>query len=338
MPPSDEIENVPPCMSDGASLPVARLGGERRHFLRDVEHALLVGVLITGTTRPLGVSRETDVVVLLQEHGVAGVRSIDALTRDTSSAPRRSLDQERQHRQLRRVLVPLVLPVAGTRKASSSVMSASSWFVTWRITDRVARQRRAGDLADARHRDALHRAELEKSIAATAAGSSRVPAPRRGGRGRRPCALAITAFTCWRTSSGVDAAFRPAAATYCRSTPSSRANLRTDGDACGFAPGAPSSIGSGRAPISVWNAWERSDAAPKPMPGASPAQHGCGSGRGCGRRRCLRDGAGGGAAAAGAGGATTPRRRAPAAVRLRHLVAQLIFNSFTTPAARTESP
>ena len=70
--------------------------------------------------------------------------------------------------------------------------------------------------------------------------------------------LAITPLTCERTSSSVMRPFGPLPRTAVRSTPSSRANLRTDGDACGFAPGAgPRSSGSGRAPISVANACER---------------------------------------------------------------------------------
>ncbi len=70
--------------------------------------------------------------------------------------------------------------------------------------------------------------------------------------------LAITPLTCERTSSSVMRPFGPLPCTAVSSTPSSRANLRTDGEACGFVPGAgPRSSGSGRAPISVANACER---------------------------------------------------------------------------------
>ena len=43
-------------MSAGPSLPSRAFVGELAHLLGDLHDALLVGVLITGTTRPLGVS------------------------------------------------------------------------------------------------------------------------------------------------------------------------------------------------------------------------------------------------------------------------------------------
>ena len=122
-------------------------------------------------------------------------------------------------------------------------MSASSWLVTCGIMHPVAVQVGAADLLDARQVLALDRAELgEVDLAARAAGP--------GSRRRRPrprpapspvCAAvctapAITPLTKPCTSSCVMRPFGPLPLTSASGTPSSRANLRTDGEACGSAP------------------------------------------------------------------------------------------------------
>ncbi len=120
--------------------------------------------------------------------------------------------------------------------------------------------------------------------------------------------------------------FGPLPATWVRSTPSSRANLRTDGDACGRLPGAALSAGSGRAPISVWKACDFASAATAGA-GAGTAAAGAGAGAGAGAALAQP-----GSLSAGAGApasASSTSSSAPSAT----LSPSLTFISFTTPAA-----
>ena len=72
MPPSDEIEKHPPLMSAGRQLAVARLLRELAHLVRDLEHALLVGVLDDRHDQAVRrVGGEADVEVLLQDELLA---------------------------------------------------------------------------------------------------------------------------------------------------------------------------------------------------------------------------------------------------------------------------
>ena len=123
----------------------------------------------------------------------------------------------------------------------------------------------------------------------------------------------MTALTCSRTSSTVMRPLAPLPRTCASSTPSSRANFRTEGEACGFAPGAgPRSSGCGRAPISVANAVDF---------GASAA---AGTGAGA---AAVDDGDG------AAGAAPVAPLRSAIGLPCETLSPILTFSSFTTPPA-----
>jgi hypothetical protein len=116
-----------PLISAGAQLAVARLLGQLAHFLADLQDALLVGVLDHRHHQAVGrVGRKADVEVLLVDSCVAVQRAVEL--GELLQRGHAGLDQEGQHRDLDAGL--LVLLVGRTRKASRSVMSASSWLVT----------------------------------------------------------------------------------------------------------------------------------------------------------------------------------------------------------------
>ena len=159
------------------------------------------------------------------------------------SAATRRLDQEREHRELdARLLVFLV-----ERDAQRFEVGDVGIVELRDVRDHhpVAREVGAGDLPDARQRLGFDRAELrEVRPAATAAG--RAP-PARAAAWRAPDARARASarFTNAARPSCEMRPFGPLPVTCARSTPSSRANLRTEGDACAACPGL-SATGAGR--------------------------------------------------------------------------------------------
>ena len=78
MPPSDEIENVPPCMSAGPSLPSRAFAASSEDSCAISHHALLVGVLDHRHHEAVGrVGGEADVPVVLEDEVVAVERAVE---------------------------------------------------------------------------------------------------------------------------------------------------------------------------------------------------------------------------------------------------------------------
>jgi hypothetical protein len=99
IPPSDEMVNVPPCMSFGPSLTVARLRRDRHELAAQLDDALAVGVADHRHDQPArGLVGDADVVVALDDDRVllGGQRAIEL--RVLFERRDDGLDQERQQR------------------------------------------------------------------------------------------------------------------------------------------------------------------------------------------------------------------------------------------------
>ena len=269
-----------------AELAVARLLRQLAHFLADLQDALLVGVLDHRHHQAVGrVRREADVVVLLEHELLAVERGVEL--GEFLQRRHAGLDEEGQHRDLdARLLVFLVeLDAEGFQLGDVGVV------VVGDVRDHhpVAMQVGAADLLDARPGPCARRGRTWRSPPwARAAG----PGLRR--RRRRalspPAALVlasplITALVKACTSSWVMRPFGPVPFTSSSGTPSSRANLRTEGEACGSWPvGAPGLV---RRQARRWAVRARLPGAGAWVAAGAGAPACSGSGRG-GAAPCLR--------------------------------------------------
>ena len=168
-------------------LAVARERREFAHFLRDFDHALAVGVAQHRHHQAVRrVGGETDVVVLLEDQVVAVERGVEG--RVFFSAATLALIRNASMVTLPALPAAIALAfssLSATRSASSSVMSASSCWVTCGIIAQL-RARLAPEIFWMRDSGLLDRAELgeidlgPRNEVQSAAGT---------GRGRGPPAM-----------------------------------------------------------------------------------------------------------------------------------------------------
>ena len=137
--------NVPPLISAGDRRAGARLAGELRQLAASSSRPLRSTSRTTGTTQAAGrVGGEADVVVALEHELLAVERGVQ-VGEASFSARRCGLDAASA------TIVTLTSCCSAfscLRNASSSVMSASSLWVTWGILHPVAREVRARELLD----------------------------------------------------------------------------------------------------------------------------------------------------------------------------------------------
>src|SRR3954471_47137 len=162
-------------------LPLARRARQLAELARDVEDALLVGVLDDRDDESVRrVGGEADVVVALEDEVVAVERAVELRERLERRHDR--LDHQRDHRDLHALLGVGVVRLLAERLEVGDVRLV----VVGDVRDHhpVAVQVRAADLLDPRQRDALDLAELREVDLRP----RQQPEPRAfgaGGRGRR---------------------------------------------------------------------------------------------------------------------------------------------------------
>jgi hypothetical protein len=228
MPPSELIVNGAALHLVGLELAVARELGELAHLLGDVGHGLLVDVADHRHHQAVRrVGGEADVPVVLQHQRVAveaGVELGELLQRR-----HRRLHHERQHADLDARLLELLVHLHAELLEVGDVGLVVGRHV--RDHDPVAMQVGGRDLLDARQLLALDRAELgevdlrpRQQVEATADAARQRPCGGADGDGAPPFANASTSPRTMRPCS-------PVPLTLPRSTPSSRASLRTAGPA-----------------------------------------------------------------------------------------------------------
>ena len=227
MPPSERDRERAALHLVGLELAVARELGQLAHLLGDLGHALLVGVADHRHDQPVRrVGGEADVPVVLQDQRVAveaGVELGELLQRRD-----RRLHHERQHADLDAALLQLLVHLHAELLEVGDVGLVVRRDV--RDDDPVAMQVGRRDLLDARQLLALDRAELrevdlrprQQIEAAAAAGAAAFAA----GAAAAPPLLANAS-----TSARTMRPWSPLPLTLPRSTPSSRASLRTAGPA-----------------------------------------------------------------------------------------------------------
>ena len=333
--------SMPPCMSAGPSLPSRAFAESSPISFAIASTPFWSAFLITGTTRPFGVSAAKPMLKYCLWTRLSpsqrGVEVGKLLQRAT-----RGLDQEREHRHLDAALLVLLVERDAQRLELGDV-----GFVELRdVRDHhpVAREVGAGDLPDARQRLRLDRPELREvdlrprqEVERAAAGDAA-----RGHGGARAGHAPAS-----RTPARLPAGCGPSARcplTRARSTPSSRANLRTDGDACAAA-NAPDRPARPSPPTPLPQAGEGRSAASRRLARASGGERSRRWRRGL-RRAVRRAGAAGAAAAAGADAgvaAASPRRlQRQHHAAFAHLVADLdphVLHDARRPAtARPSSP
>ena len=219
------VKQAPSCRPDRACLraPWPRV----RPFDGDLSTPFWSTFLTTGTTRPFGVSAAKPMwkYFLRTRLSPSGERAVEV--GEFLQGRDRGLDQEGEHRHLEARLFVLLVQ----RDAESFELGDVGVLVVGDGRDHhpVARQVRAGDLLDARQRLHLDRAELGEVDAGPGQQiEDRRRSRRRPSRGGPPPASVRFTNSC--TSSCRMRPFGPLAlATRARSTPSSRANWRTDG-------------------------------------------------------------------------------------------------------------
>ena len=237
MPPRLVMVKPAPCMSAPGSLPARAFSDSRRQRTRDLEDVLAVGFLDDGHEQAIRrVRREPDVEVLLEDQVLAGFVERAVEHREFAHGAQRRLHDERQRRDLHALRRGLLLERAAQRLEIGDVALVVLRDV--RDVDPRGLQARPRDLLHARERLDLDRAER----GVVDHGDFRQRRAR-GDAVRRRTSRSLTNAL---TSSSRMRPFSPLPRTLPRLTPSSRANLRTEGDACA-APKAASSIG-GRPP------------------------------------------------------------------------------------------
>src|SRR6266571_2804565 len=201
------------------------------------------------------------------------------------------------------------------RNASSSVMSASSCWVTCGIETQL-RCRNPPESFLIRDRGLVSTGPNFAKSTCGHSGRSRTSAPRATTAATAGAPL-ITPFTNSWTSACVMRPFGPEPLTRARSTPSSRANLRTEGLACGGVPGAGADV--------------LEMASVRPRAGAA----GVGAGTAASTGAAFAEGAswGFGAGFVGAAEAFSVSSRMRMGLPCETLSPVLTRNSFTTPAA-----
>src|SRR5467141_1855469 len=314
MPPRLEMLKVPPRMLSGlsffsrASLEISASSRARSKTpLRSASR-------ITGTTSPSGVSTATPTWSYFLTIRFSPVLSSEALNSGNSfSAFTEAFTRNAS-------MVSLKPPFSATwafslRKASSSVMSASSCWVTCGIETQL-RCRNPPESFLIRDRGLVSTGPNFAKSTCGHSGRSRTSAPRATTAASAGAPL-ITPFTNSWTSAWVMRPFGPEPLTRMRSTPSSRANLRTEGLACGSVPEAGADVLD---MLSV-----------RPTAGAA----GVGAGTAASTGASFAAGAswGFGAGFGGAAGAFSVSSRMRMGLPCETLSPVLIRSSFTTPAA-----
>jgi hypothetical protein len=143
----------------GLELALARELADVGELVRDVEHALAVGVAHHRHHQPAGrVDRHAHVVVLLDDDVLARLVERRIEHRELPQRRDAGLDHEGEHRQLE----SLLLGFGGLRLAESLEIRDVGLVELGDVRNRdpVAVQIRPGQLLDARKRLRLHRAEL----------------------------------------------------------------------------------------------------------------------------------------------------------------------------------
>ena len=230
---------MPPCMSAGPSLPSRALADELAQLLRDLAaRPCWSASRITGTTRPLGVSTAKPMWKYCFRTRLSP--SSEALNSGNCfSAATRAL--------IRNASIVTLTPAFSfsllSRDAEGLELGDVGLVVLGDVRDHhpVAGEVRAGDLPDPRQRLRLDRAELREvdrrprqQVERAAADAARRCAGR-AGRAPRSACLTKLCTSSWRMRP-----FGPVPATRARSTPSSRAKRRTDGEACAALNASPS--------------------------------------------------------------------------------------------------
>ena len=295
MPPSELIEKQPPDISAGPSflsraltLTVASSAASSSRPLRSQSR-------ITGTTSPSGVSTAMPTWKYCLSTRFSPVASSEALKfGNFFSAATTALIWNTSGETLR----SLFSSPSFLRKASISVMSASSCWVTCGIITQL-RARLAPEIFLIRDSGLDSTGpNLAKSTCGHGSRLSPVPPPAAAARGAPPC---IVAFTNAATSAREIRPLRSLPLSCARSTPSSRANARTPGLACGTLSGSTCELSNGTGGdavavavalvAAVAAAIAAAGAAATPPAGAAPAPSAL-VGGGLGWRRAAGAGAG----------------------------------------------
>ena len=242
MPPRLDIEKQPPDMSAGPSLPSRAFFASSPVSRAISMTPLLSASRMTGTTRPFGVSAAKPIWKYFFRIRFSPLPSSEALkSGNCFSAATTALIRKASRVSLMPAFSFSLLRL--TRRSSRSLMSASSNWVTCGIITQL-RARLAPEIFLIFDSGlASISPNLAKSTCGQGSRSRPPPAP--AARPAVPPASACLTNFC--TSSRVMRPLRSLPLTLNRSTPSSRANRRTAGLACGTLPGmtvpTPKSIG-----------------------------------------------------------------------------------------------
>src|SRR5471030_2243306 len=237
MPPSEEMVKLAPCMSVGFSLPSRACSDRSVISLAICVTAFRSAFLITGTTRPFGVSAAKPMLSNCPRITISPFSSSEALKAGNlfSAATDALMTKASMVSLVASLFLALALLVS-TRNAARSGTSASSNCVTCGIMTQL--RCRFGPLISLMRDSGSSSVGPNLLKSTDGHGSTLMPPPDAPAGAAVGAAVAplITPLTKFCTSTWVMRPFGPVPGTLPRSTPSSRANLRIDGEACASLP------------------------------------------------------------------------------------------------------